>query len=51
MSCSWLNLVEPWFLDLTQQRLRRGSFHNVKDLTGASQNYVSGHNQNPRIFV
>jgi len=23
----------------------------VKELTGAIQNYISGHNQNPRIFV
>jgi len=50
-SCSWLNLVERWFRNLTQQRLRRGSFHNVRELTGTIQNYISGHNQNPRIFV
>ena len=50
-SSSWLNLVERWFRNLTQQRLRRGSFHNVKELTAAIQNYISGHNQNPRVFV
>src|SRR5213078_2992055 len=31
-SSSWLNLVERWFRDLTQQRIRRGSFHAVKEL-------------------
>jgi transposase len=50
-SCSWLNLVERWFRNLTQQRLRRGSFHNVKELTQAIGDYISSHNQNPRIFV
>jgi len=50
-SCSWLNLVERWFGNLTQQRLRRGSFHNVKELIQAIRDYISGHNQNPRIFV
>ena len=50
-SCSWLNLVERWFGNLTQQRLRRGSFHNVKELIGAIQDYIQGHNQNPRVFV
>jgi transposase len=50
-SCSWLNLVERWFRNLTQQRLRRGVFHNVQELTAAIQSYISGHNQNPRIFV
>ena len=50
-SCSWLNRVERWFGNLTQQRLRRTSFHNVKELIRAIQDYISGHNQNPRIFV
>jgi transposase len=50
-SCSWLNLVERWFGNLTQQRLRRSSFHNVKELIRAIQDYIHGHNQNPRVFV
>ena len=50
-SCSWLNLVERWFSNLTQQRLRRGSFYSVKELIRAIQDYINGHNQNPRIFV
>jgi transposase len=28
-SSSWLNLIERRFRNLTQQRLRRGSFHHV----------------------
>ena len=50
-SCSWLNLVERWFGNLTQQRLRRGSFRNVKELIRVIQDYITGHNQNPRVFV
>jgi transposase len=50
-SCSWRNLVERWFRNLTQERLRRGSFHNVKELIRAIQDYITGHNQNPRVFV
>jgi transposase len=50
-SSSWLNLVERWFRDLTQQRLRRGSFHHVNELIGAIEDYIDNHNQNPRVFV
>ena len=49
--CSWFNLVERWFRNLTQQRLRRGSFRNVKELVQAIGDYISRHNQNPRVFV
>ena len=50
-SSSWLNLVERWFRNLTQQRLRRGSFHHVKELIRAINGYIDNHNQNPRVFV
>jgi transposase len=36
-SSSWLNLVERWFRDLTDKRLRRGSFNSVADLIGSSK--------------
>ena len=32
-SSSWLNLVERWFKELTDKRLRRGVFTSVTDLT------------------
>jgi len=50
-SSSWLNLVERWFRDLTQQRLRRGSFHHVTELIRAISDYIDNNNQNPRVFV
>jgi transposase len=50
-SSSWLNLVERWFAEITQKRIRRGSFKNVKDLITAIKQYIVCHNQNPRVFV
>jgi len=50
-SSSWLNLVERWFRDLTQQRLRRGSFHHVTELIRAISDYIDNNNQNPRVLV
>ncbi|MGH9892269.1 MAG: IS630 family transposase [bacterium] len=50
-SSSWLNLVERWFRDLTDKRLRRGSFRNVRELIAAIKQYLDTHNQSPRVFV
>ncbi|MGH2376797.1 MAG: IS630 family transposase, partial [bacterium] len=50
-SSSWLNLVERWFRELTDKRLRRGTFHNVPALIAAIKAYLDNHNQNPQIFV
>lgn len=50
-SSSWLNLVERWFRELTDKRIRRGSFQNVPALIAAITDYLDNHNQNPRVFV
>ncbi len=50
-SSSWLNLVERWFRELSQKRLRRGSFANVPALISAIKEYLDQHNQNPQVFV
>ena len=50
-SSSWLNMVERWFRDLTDKRIRRGSFHNVRELITAIHEYLNHHNQNPRVFT
>jgi hypothetical protein len=34
-SSSWLNLIERWFKELTDKRLRRGTFTSIADLTEA----------------
>ena len=50
-SSSWLNLVERWFREITDKRIRRGSFYNVAELIAAIEDYLKCHNQNPRVFV
>src|SRR5712691_4696329 len=50
-SSSWLNLVERWFRDITDKRIRRGSFGSVPELITAIKEYLANHNQNPRIFT
>ncbi|MEI7903367.1 MAG: IS630 family transposase [bacterium] len=50
-SSSWLNLVERWFREITDKRIRRGTFHNVPMLIKAIEDYIANHNQNPHIFV
>ena len=50
-SSSWLNMVERWFRELTDKRIRRGSFANVPALVAAIKDYLDNHNQQPRVFV
>jgi transposase len=50
-SSSWLNLVERWFKELTDKRLRRGSFSSVAQLIDAIETWVSHWNDNPRPFI
>jgi transposase len=50
-SSSWLNLVERWFREITEKRLRRGSFQSVPELVEAINEYLDNHNQKPHVFV
>ena len=50
-SSSWLNMIERWFREITDKRIRRGSFGSVPELTAAIQEYVDNHNQSPQVFV
>jgi len=50
-SSSWVNMVERWFREITDKRIRRGVFKNVPELIAAIQEYLDNHNQNPRIFT
>jgi transposase len=50
-SSSWLNMVERFFRDLTQNRLRRGIFHDTDELTAAIGEYIHKHNLKPKPFV
>jgi transposase len=48
---SWLNLVERWFREITDKRIRRGVFRSVPALIAAIKDYLDNHNQNPQVFV
>jgi len=50
-SSSWLNMVERFFRDLTQNRLRRGVFQGVEELIMAIGDYIDKHNQRPKPFI
>ena len=50
-SSSWLNLVERWFREITDNRIRRGTFRHVEELTQAIMDYIQQHNQSPKPFV
>ena len=50
-SSSWLNLVERWFKELTDRRLRRGTFNSVDALVEAIETWVEHWNDEPKPFV
>lgn len=50
-SSSWLNLVERWFKELTDKRLRRGVFTSVDELTDAIDLWVRHWNDAPKPFI
>jgi transposase len=49
-SSSWLNQIERWFAEITRKRIRRGTFHSVRDLIKAIRDYVRQYNKNPQPF-
>jgi transposase len=50
-STSWLNVIERWFRDLTQNRIRNGVFRSVPELIEAILECIDHHNANPTTFV
>jgi len=50
-SASWLNLVERFFAEITQNRIRRGVFKSVAELETAIAAYLDHRNQQPRPFT
>ena len=50
-SSSWLNLVERWFRELTDQAIRRGTFRSVPELIKAIEAYLDAHNADPTPLV
>lgn len=50
-SSSWLNLVERWFGELTERRLRRGVFTSVPQLQEAIEIWAEHWNDDPKPFI
>ena len=50
-SSSWLNLVERWFREITDKRIRRGVFRSVPELVTAITQYLDHNNADPKPFV
>lgn len=48
---SWLNLVERWFSNLTEQALRRGSHKSTTELKQAIDAYLEATNDAPKPFI
>ena len=50
-SSSWLNMVERFFRDITDKRIRRGVFTSVSELEAAIDEYIAAHNAKPKPFI
>ena len=50
-SSSWLNVVEGFFRNLDQKRLKRDAFQSVPQLIDAIMEYIDGHNDDPKPIV
>jgi transposase len=50
-SSSWLNVVERWFREITEKRIRRGTFKNVPQLVGAIDSFIATHNREGTTFA
>jgi hypothetical protein len=50
-SSSWLNLVERFFAEITQRRIRRGTFPSVPALVNAITDYIRARSKKARPFT
>lgn len=50
-SASWLNLVERWFAELTQKKLKRGVHRSVQALERDIRSWLADWNDHPRPFI
>ena len=50
-SSSWMNLVERWFAELTNRKLRRSAHRSVTELDTDIRKWINEWNKNPRPFV
>ncbi len=50
-SSSWVNQIDRWFAEITSKRIRRGTFHSVRELIQAIESYIRENNKEPKPFV
>ena len=50
-SSSWLNLVERWFAELTNKKLRRSAHTSVRQLNHDIRSWINTWNDDPRPYV
>ena len=50
-SSSWLNLVERWFAELTNKKLRRGTHRSTRALNNDIRAWIETWNEDPKPFV
>ena len=50
-SSAWLNVVEGFFRNLDEKRLKRDAFRSVPQLIDAIMEYIENHNDDPRPIV
>lgn len=50
-SSSWMNLVERWFAELTNKKLRRSAHRSVRELNADIRDWIDTWNDNPRPYV
>jgi transposase len=48
---SWLNMVERFFRDLSENRIKRDSFTSVAELELTIDLYIAAHNADPKPFI
>ncbi|MCW8175234.1 IS630 family transposase [Verminephrobacter aporrectodeae] len=48
---SWLNLVERFFQDISDELMHRGAFTSVPAVESAINTYIAAHNANPKPFT
>jgi transposase len=50
-SSSWMNLVERWFAELTNRKLRRSAHRSVTELEADVRKWINEWNNDPKPFV
>jgi transposase len=50
-SSSWMNLVERWFAELTNRKLRRSAHRSVAELETDIRKWINEWNKHPKPFV